>query len=125
MADRATEALVAGIPDHLLREVEREFRTGWNLQKVRTIHQQKWEAKRRKVPARAIEGLGQLEREIPVTSYHFWGKKLGYQCWSDKNFLKEWDRDNPEYRVAYQPSKQKVMVNGTKGLFGPDGKILK
>lgn len=125
MTDRATQALVAGIPDHLLKEVEREFRTGWHLQKVQTLHQRKWEAKRRKqMPAKAIDGIGQLEREIPVTSFHFWGKKLGYQCWSDKNFLKEWDRDNPEYTIAYQPQKQKVMVNGTKGLFGPDGKAL-
>lgn len=124
MADGATKALVSSIPDHLLREVEREFRTGWNLQKIRTVHQQKWEQKQRKVPARAIEGLGQLEREIPETSWHFWGQKLGYQCWSDKKFLAEWDRDNPQYKVAYQSSKQAVMVNGTKGLFGPDGQAL-
>ena len=29
-------------------------------------------------------GIGQHRARIESTSYHYWGKRLGYDCWNDK-----------------------------------------
>jgi hypothetical protein len=48
---------------------------------------------------RSIDGLGRLRMIIDPTAYHYWGQRLGYACWSDPQFLREYERDNPEVRV--------------------------
>lgn len=46
--------------------------------------------------------------------YHFWGQKLGYECWEDDQFVHEFLRDNPECRVEAKPARITV------GYSGPD-----
>lgn len=31
--------------------------------------------------------------------YHYWGQRLGYECWDNAQFVREFLRDNPEVRV--------------------------
>ena len=79
--------------------VERELRTGWHKNRVEATIQSKQIAKVNQDRHKSVEGLGALTARIPPTAYHFWGQKLGYACWNDKAFMKEFLRDNPECRV--------------------------
>jgi len=42
---------------------------------------------------------GQVEMMIDPISYHYWGQRLGYECWDDKAFRREYLRDNPSSRI--------------------------
>ena len=62
---------------------------------------------------RSVDGLGRLRMVVSPDAFHYWGRRLGYECWRDKAFLNEFERDNPAVRVkcggtkiqvGYQPS---------------------
>lgn len=55
---------------------------------------------------RAIEGLGRPRLEVDTYAYHYWGQRLGYQCWKDPQFLREFERDNTECRVRCGGTKE-------------------
>lgn len=42
--------------------------------------------------------------------YHYWGQRLGYECWDDEKFVAEFLRDNPECRVENETGR--IMVGG-------------
>jgi hypothetical protein len=48
----------------------------------------------------AHPALGQMQMSIPPLAYHYWGQRLGYQCWNDQGFRREFLRDNPGVRVT-------------------------
>jgi hypothetical protein len=50
-----------------------------------------------------------------------WGIRLGYECWEDKQFLKEFLRDNPE--VAVRNYCKKTVVGGA--VFDASGFLIK
>ncbi len=52
-----------------------------------------------------VEGLGQLVLRITPQAYHYWGTRLGYECWQDPQFRHEFHRDNEAARVKYVPRK--------------------
>jgi hypothetical protein len=60
---------------------------------------------------RSMDGLGRLRMVIGPTAFHFWGQKkgVGYECWNDSTFLREFERDNPHVRVK---------CGGTKTMVG-------
>ena len=78
--------------------IERELRLGWHFERVMTRARQK-EIAKAQMERKTVEGLGQVMMSVDPTAYHFWGQKLGYQCWKDKTFRREFARDNPEVRV--------------------------
>lgn len=53
---------------------------------------------------------GEVKMSIHPTSYHYWGQRLGYQCWDDKQFCREYLRDNPAARVKSRPDNPTVVV---------------
>ncbi len=57
---------------------------------------------------KSVEGMGQLTARIPGVAFHFWGQKLGYDCWKDQEFLREFLRDNPECKVNSKGTKLQV-----------------
>lgn len=59
---------------------------------------------------RSTEGLGRPVASIPPLAYHYWGRRLGYECWQDKQFLNEIKRDNPGVVVE--------SAGGTKAQVG-------
>lgn len=87
------------IPTDLVPQLEQELRKGWQKNRIEAEVQAKQSEKLNKQRHKSIEGLGQLTARIPPTAYHFWGQKLGYECWNDKAFMDEFLRDNPECRV--------------------------
>jgi hypothetical protein len=46
--------------------------------------------------------------------YHYWGQRLGYDCWDDEQFVKEFLRDNPECRVENKTGKIQVGYRGQR-----------
>ena len=42
---------------------------------------------------------GEVEMQIHPVFYHYWGQRLGYECWRDPQFKREMLRDNPEIRI--------------------------
>lgn len=66
---------------------------------------------------KSIEGLGAPVAEIPQTSFHYWGRRLGYQCWHDEQFVREYLRDNPQARVKAKGTKE-IQVGYVGGAEG-------
>ena len=54
--------------------------------------------------ARRMEAM-RLTMRVDEDSYHYWGQRLGYECWKDPQFIREYKRDNPECCVAPEPQK--------------------
>src|SRR5215469_10094866 len=46
-----------------------------------------------------IGGLGECVARIDAGAYFYWAMRESPECWADKQFLKEFLRDNPEVRV--------------------------
>jgi hypothetical protein len=63
-----------------------------------------------------VDGIGQHTLSIAPEAYHYWGQRLGYQCWRSKEFRREYGRDNPGARVRSIPRKTCVRVNGFKEI---------
>lgn len=51
-------------------------------------------------------------------SFHYWGQRLGYQCWNDDGFKREYLRDNPQCRVKASARQTTVAVADTKPVGG-------
>lgn len=86
-------------------ELEKELRRGWHMNRIEAEIEAKRIGKINEERPRAIEGLGQLTARIPATAYHFWGQKLGYECWNDKTFMREFLRDNEACKVNSRGTK--------------------
>ena len=91
---------------------------GWKMQEVEA----KKVAKQSAIfdqnnPHKAIEGVGRPVAKIPIQAWHYWGQRLGYECWEDDQFLREFLRDNPE--TAVNNYTKRTMTNGA--VFTADG----
>lgn len=95
--------------------VEAELRRGWEMEKVMTRVRQKQVAQAQP-ERRTVDGMGQVVMSVDPTAYHYWGSRLGYDCWKDKGFRRELARDNPEVRVktVKKPIIQGADISGPK-----------
>lgn len=59
---------------------------------------------------------GAVEMMVHPVSYHYWGNRLGYGCWQDAEFCREYLRDNEEARVKSRPAELTLVVRGAGGL---------
>lgn len=64
---------------------------------------------------------GEVTMTIDPESYHYWGQRLGYACWSDAQFCREYLRDNEYARVRNVGKKVKFWL---REKFEQAGKIL-
>lgn len=121
MAD-FVEHLAEAIPSHLRKEVERELLFGWKLKEAAAHHQAKQLGIFHKnLEAKDLGKVGRKIASIPPESYHYWGQRLGYECWNDKQFMAEFLRDNPECGINYG---KRTMVGGAKEFVDQFGKKL-
>lgn len=51
---------------------------------------------------------GHLNSQVHSASFHYWGQRLGYRCWDDPQFVKEYLRDNEYARVKSRPRNAKI-----------------
>lgn len=106
------------------KDVERVLLSGWRMEEVKAKAQAKQLAAfGHSNEARSLEGIGELRARIPEQAYHYWGLRLGYECWQDKQFMNEFLRDNPESAVRNRV--KRTMVGGAKGIFDANGFIVK
>lgn len=73
------------------------------------------EVKQRQAAARMrdthfTEALGECHMVVAPSAYHYWGQRLGYECWQDDQFVREFKRDNPEARVK-QTARNPTILN--------------
>lgn len=107
------KGFIQGVEDAgFLKELEDEFRTGWNREENMAFKEQA-EVASVQQERRFIDGIGQCTMSIHPTAYHYWGQRLGYGCWRDKQFRKEFARDNPSVRVKSRSAKTKVSMANT------------
>lgn len=104
---------VLGLPGDLPQQVINELCHGWRVDEFFAEQRQR-EIAAAQPERTSIDGLGQTMMSIDPTAYHHWGQKLGYKCWKNKQFRREYARDNPEVRVRYVPRKTCVRVSGFK-----------
>jgi len=53
---------------------------------------------------------GEVGLMVHPESFHYWGQRLGYGCWEDAEFKREYWRDNPACRVKNHSRKPTVTV---------------
>jgi len=51
---------------------------------------------------------GEVKFQVHSKFYHYWGQRLGYECWEDEQFVREFLRDNEECRI--RSHSQKIQV---------------
>jgi len=52
----------------------------------------------REMGSARVDGLGQLKATIPARDYFRWHQQER-GCWGDRQFIKEWVRDNPDHKA--------------------------
>ena len=99
------EGLVSGMLD--------EFKTGWNRQKVVARAAQKRLGQTNQTERKSVDGLGAMKAQISADSFHYWGQRLGYDCWKDKQFMDNYLSENPQCRVKSKGTKLQVGHGST------------
>jgi hypothetical protein len=77
--------------------------------------------------ARPVAG-GTVDMRVHPTSFHYWGQRVGYACWSDKQFQREYKRDVPEARVRTVCTRPTLSLasaprENLRALFGVNGRM--
>jgi hypothetical protein len=53
---------------------------------------------------------GEVGMMVHPESFHYWGQRVGYGCWSDAGFVREYLRDNPAARVKNHSRQTTIAV---------------
>lgn len=107
------EHAITSLPEELGHQVTQVLRQRLSSQQDAAFTEAKEIAKFNNDKSyRRVDGLGELTASIPTAAYHYWGRRLGYECWSDRQFKKEYLRDNPEARVKTHGGKAMVGYEG-------------
>jgi hypothetical protein len=99
------EDLDTRVVEGLKKRLKREWAVKRTLLEIESRRYARARIENRK----SVDGVGRPRLEVPTESYHYWGQRLGYQCWRNEQFLREYERDNPQ---------TKVKAAGTKPQFG-------
>lgn len=70
---------------------------------------------------RSGEVGGEVTMQVHPIFYHHWGQRLGYGCWRDPQFVREFQRDNPEVRVKSRSDKTTIVKPEMPRRSGPRG----
>jgi len=71
-----------------------------------------------------VDGLGEMTASIDSRSFHYWNNREP-GCWNDKQFTKEYLRDNPEARVKTRSGKIQVGYSGDGFIHHRPGRKVK
>lgn len=96
--------------------VVEEFKRGRHAREVQTLlrapRAQDLAAIAHNYEHAAVDGLGRLRMVITGDAFHYWGRRLGYDCWKDEQFRREFERDNPACRVKSRGTRVQVGYRG-------------
>lgn len=105
-ADKALELLGVTVEQVM---AELHFRQQGRLHKARLEMVEAARTGRHRRSLDTAEGGGEVEMMIPAIAYHYWGSRLGYACWEDPQFRREFLRDNDAARVVSHSQKLTVV----------------
>lgn len=94
-----TLALLGVTREQVLAELDYRRRKKHALAVKRMAAAQRAGGERRMMRDARGRTAGFNEMMIDPISYHYWGQRLGYECWEDPQFRREYLRDNPASRV--------------------------
>lgn len=102
----------------------------WQQQRIRLATVQMAQAAKAGGERRFIQGQdgdgGEVKMMIHPISYHYWGQRLGYECWDqDSDFVREYLRDNPAARVRSRGEHLQVQVGGLGTVAARFGRFHK
>ena len=107
-ADDIPEDLLEAVKGRLRDMAEAELAVAEERQrKVAEFH-----ARMGTAEACTVDGVGQLVLRLTPEAYHYWGVRLGYDCWGDATFRREFARDNEAARVRYAPRTASIIHPG-------------
>lgn len=122
-----TLALLGVTREDILRELayRRDQKRAQMLKRMAAA--QRAGGERRILRTREGDG-GEVEMMIDPVSYHYWGQRLGYKCWEDAQFRREYVRDNEVARVktigragaastAFARNQARPGVHGRRGRW--------
>lgn len=110
-ASGAQMAIQFDISD-LPQDVRRELIQGEHVRRVADLeeaHKRQAQIARQAGEHRSMDGLGRVRMMLDPAVFHYWGDRIGYACWRDPGFLREFERDNEAVRVK---------CGGTKIMLG-------
>ncbi|MDB4312096.1 hypothetical protein N9937_01570 [bacterium] len=61
---------------------------------------------------------GVVDFRVNDEAYHYWGQRLGYECWNDEAFVREFKRDNP---IVVVKSRSRKIMTGYRGIQSAAG----
>ena len=97
---------LSSTPGWLIAELDKILRRQHDAERVQAKTRQALAARHLGTARKSVNGLGRPRLEVDTYAYHYWGKRLGYKCWRDPQFLREFERDNPEARVKAKGTKE-------------------
>lgn len=101
-------------PAWLIEDLNKIFKSQQNAENNVVGVRQKIHAKRVAHGRKSLNGLGQPYLSVDTHAYHYWGQRLGYECWKDNQFLREFHRDNEACRVKSGGTKEIMVGYGSK-----------
>ena len=98
MADVFLPKWKEGNGSAFMEGLERHLRFEADLERVESAQRAAAaNAEVRDMGSAKMDGLGQLKAVIPAREYFRWHQSHE-GCWGDKGFIREYVRDNPEFR---------------------------
>ena len=104
--------MLENLPGEVREELIDEFRLGFRREEMLAGIAATAAAKICKKDHRSVDGLGEARMSIPPHLFHKWGQKYGYAIWSDNEFLREAERDNPAMKIVSKGTKIQVGYRG-------------
>jgi len=97
-----------GLNGWLIDDLNKIIVDGHNFERFMAQRRQRQAARELGQNRKSIEGLGRPRLEIDSYAHAYWGQRLGYQCWKDPQFLREFERDNEHCRVKATGTKLQI-----------------
>ena len=98
--------------NNITNEVLTELQTGRLREQVQAeVNQKRIAAHNHRTPRRNLS-FGRLRMQVDATVYHYWGSRLGYECWRDPEFISDFEKKNPEVKVESKSVNASIVVPG-------------
>jgi hypothetical protein len=90
-----------GVDEATILALEELARAEWLNESLKAqIEQEEFARHCRNVDFKAVDGIGQVTRQVHAFAFHDWAAKEGsYDVWKDKSFNRYFDRIAPETKV--------------------------
>ena len=99
MSDVFIPQFKEGIGSAFMKNLERYLKYEVELEKHEAaVRNEMVRKENREIGSAKVDGLGQLKATIPAREYFRW-HQAERGCWSDRQFVKEWVRDNESHRA--------------------------